>query len=171
MQRRIALTLDIICSYLLKWFIPSFHLSPCSVPELHRQHCPHAQWCLCSTQWVPVNPASESGSASHKAVKICQTESNINQGNLNDPNVPKVLYFVFPNFQPCIAPPPSRKTTLAAVVGPRPHQQLPAGPAKPNQVDGPTYQTGIWSGQPPTRGLDSPCRKYHYHCFLLRIMQ
>ena len=51
-------------------------LFPCYlpvVPELHRQsHCPQTrQWCLCSTQWVHSNPASESGSACHR--KGCQT--------------------------------------------------------------------------------------------------
>jgi len=87
--------------------------------------------------------------------------SNDNQGNLN---------FVLPNFQPCIALPPSRKITLAAVVGPRPHQQLLAGPAQPSQVDRPTWQTGIWSGYPPSRAPDGPGRQYHCYCFLPRMM-
>ena len=50
-----------------------FPCYPPVVPELHRQsHCPQTrQWCLCSTQWVHANPASESGSACHR--KGCQT--------------------------------------------------------------------------------------------------
>ena len=118
--------LDIICSYPLSLLPPrsAWAASPVALPSdttvvFVLNTVGPCESCLWIWQCLP-----------QKRV------SNDNQGNLN---------FVLPNFQPCIALPPSRKITLAAVVGPRPHQQLLAGPAQHrNLVRLPTLKSPGW---------------------------